>query len=136
MYWGIRIFAILFPFIVINTFWDYWRFVVQGEFAQATIVNVSEYRGVKGRRSYTYTVQSIVHDVTITDSYNASSTNDGAVGDVIEVFVSTSEAVPEIAVASSIRDTPINAGVPFLVISGILGWYFYSNRNADKKTRI
>lgn len=106
---------------------------MKGDPSQATIINVDDYRGVKGRRGYTYTLTAAVNNVSFTDSYNASSTSDGSVGDTIDVYVSTSEASPEIAIARVVRNTPINAGIPFLVIGGLLGWYFFKEKSYNEK---
>jgi len=113
--WMIGVVTIVMFFLVVRfVSLNYWRFVVTGVPVQATITNVVKHRssGRRSHTSYTYTLHADVRGALVTDTYDAGSSGEYRVGEVVDAYADVSGTHVNLAIANVEKTSPLfSAGI-------------------------
>lgn len=102
---------------------EYWKFAVNGEEVQATVTKGEKHRS-SGRRShttYTYTLQSVINGVRISDTYNAGKEGGYAVGSTVEAYAARSGKSIDLAIKDIVSNSPFST-IPILLFWVVVGF--------------
>lgn len=100
---------------------DYWKFAVNGESIQATVMNINSYRSMKNDAFIvdTYTLRAMIDGKIVTDTYRNGNKKFYKIGDVVEVYVTPVGDHMDFAIKSDIENDPWFGGLSLFALLGI-----------------